>query len=144
MSDSCRRSNATAATGKRVAHGFTLLELLVVLALISLLTAMVAPNLQRTYTAIVSSGERAEVRRQLERLPLLARAAGAAIQVAPDAPAVLSDLLELPEGWTVAAVDPIRVEASGICHAARVRVHGRDTVEQVLLSAPACQVSDAP
>ena len=66
-SGSCLRSRRCAASG------FSLLEMLVVLALISIMVALVAPRLAGTVRAIATSGERAETARQLERLPLLAR-----------------------------------------------------------------------
>ena len=45
--------------------GFTLLEVLVVLVIISMAVAVVAPRLQKTYESVVVSGERADVVRQL-------------------------------------------------------------------------------
>lgn len=139
MSGSCLRSDAAAP-----ARGFTLLELLIVLALVSMVAAMVAPRLQGTYDAVARSGERAEAVRQLERLPLLARARGAAIDIpAGDAQAVAA-LLALPQGWTASPVEPLRVEASGVCHATRLRVAGGGTTETWTLAAPDCGIADAP
>lgn len=139
MSDSCPRSDAAAPAG-----GFTLLELLIVLALVSLVAAMVAPRLQGTYDAVARSGERAEVVRQLERLPLLARARGVAIEIPADDAKTLRGLLALPQGWTAVPLDPLKVEASGLCQAARVRVSGGGGVETWTLAAPDCGIADAP
>jgi prepilin-type N-terminal cleavage/methylation domain-containing protein len=139
MSGSCPRSDAAAPAG-----GFTLLELLIVLALVSMLAAMVAPRLQRTYDAVARSGERAEAVRQLERLPLLARNRGAAIDIAADDAQALAALLALPQGWTATPVDALHVEASGLCRAARVRVAGGGGAETWTLAAPDCGISDAP
>lgn len=142
-SASCPRSDVRPAA--RPAAGFTLLELLIVLALIAMAAAVVAPRLQRTYDAIAGSGERAEVVRQLQRLPLLARDAGAAIEIPVQGGAArLAGLLALPEGWSVSPLSPLRVEASGVCHAARLRVRGRDVAEIWTLSPPDCGVGDAP
>lgn len=149
MSGSCRLrgSNPRAryrhgGFGAAAARGFTLLELLIVLALISFMSAMVAPRLQGTYDAIAASGERAEVMRQLERLPLLARAAGAAIDIPKDGAAELGKRLALPEGWAVRPLQSLRVEAIGVCHASLVQVTGRGVVEDWTLSAPDCGVDD--
>ena len=122
--------------------GFTLLELLIVLALIAFMTAMVAPRLQGTYDAIASSGERAEVMRQLERMPLLARAGGASIDIPKDGATELARRLAFPEGWSVRPLQRLKVDAIGVCHASRVHVTGRGIAEDWVLSAPDCGVED--
>lgn len=139
MSGSCPRNDARAPAG-----GFTLLELLIVLALVSLVAAMVAPRLQGTYDAVTRSGERAETARQLERLPLLARDRGVAIDIPADDSRVLAGLLALPEGWTARTLEPLHVEASGLCSASKLRVQGGGGTETWALAAPDCGVADAP
>jgi prepilin-type N-terminal cleavage/methylation domain-containing protein len=139
MSGSCPRSDTPAPAG-----GFTLLELLIVLALVSMVAAMVAPRLQGTYDAVVRSGDRAEAMRQIERLPLLARERGAAIDIPADDARVLAGLLALPEGWTARTLEPLHVEASGLCNATKLRVQGGGGVETWTLAAPDCSVADAP
>lgn len=129
----CRRADAAA--------GFTLLEMLVVLALVSIMVAVVAPRLAGTVRAIGDSGDRAETRRQLERLPLLARASGHRIDLPAEAPLAI-DGLAFPEGWSVTALDPVRIAGSGVCSAARVRVAGAGLVEEWTLAAPDCTVDD--
>ena len=140
MSGSCPRSELP----PRPPRGFTLLELLIVLALISMVAAMVAPRLQRTYDAVARSGHRAEALRQFERLPLIARDRGRVIVVAADDPSAVAAVLDLPAGWEARMREPLRVEANGLCHGARVEVSGDDATETWLLSAPACDVVDAP
>ena len=127
-----------------VARGFSLLELLIVLALLGLVSALVAPRLQRTYEAIASSGDRAEVYRQLERLPRLARLAGRAIVVPEGGAGALAAELALPEGWVVSPLEPLRIEANGLCRGGRVRILGAGTEEDVALTAPTCGVAHAP
>jgi prepilin-type N-terminal cleavage/methylation domain-containing protein len=139
MSGSCPRSRRL----PRRAGGFTLLELLVVLALVSIVAAMVAPRLQRTYDAVARSGNRAEAVRQLERLPLIARDQGRAIVVPAEDGAVLAQWLQLPSGWQAMALDPLRIEANGLCHGARIRVQGDGATETWTLSAPDCGIHDA-
>ncbi|WP_449656985.1 prepilin-type N-terminal cleavage/methylation domain-containing protein [Thermomonas sp.] len=142
MSGSCRRSN-DGRPPARGGAGFSLLELLVVLALVGMLSAIVAPRLQNTYEAIAGSGERAEVYRQLERLPLIARATGNAIEL-PANTVIPSASIILPEGWTVRPLEPLRIEVSGVCRSTRVRIDGRGTSEEALLSLPDCRVRSAP
>lgn len=135
---------AEAAPRGLAGRGFSLLELLIVLALLGLMTALVAPRLQRTYEAIAGSGERAEVRRQLGRLPRLARIAGEPIVVGEGDAAGLAAVLALPEGWRVTPLAALRVEANGLCHATVVRVEGLGDAEDLSLSMPTCEVADAP
>lgn len=124
--------------------GFTLLELLIVLALIGVTAAVVMPGLARTYDAIVSSGERAEVVRALEGLPFAAIAAGQPVNLEPSDPGALAMRIELPQGWNVRLLEPLHIERTGYCHPSRVAVSGRDSSETWRLSAPSCGVVDAP
>lgn len=139
MSGSCRPASAPRAR----AAGFTLLEILIVLALVSMMAALVAPRLQRSYDAVTRSGQRAEAVRQLERLPLLARDRGTAIEIPADDAQALRRYLALPPGWTMRTIEPLHVEASGLCHASRVRVAAGGTDETWTLAAPDCGVGDA-
>ena len=77
-SDSCR-SRARHNGHPLAAGGFSLLEMLVVLVLVATMTALVAPRLHGTVQAIATSGERAEVTRQVERLPSPAALIGEAL-----------------------------------------------------------------
>lgn len=139
MSDSCPPSE-----GHATARGFTLLELLIVLALVGVAAAVVVPGLARTYDAIVASGERADVVRALEGLPLAAAAEGEPMRLDPREPGALASRLSLPEGWTVRLLEPLEIERSGYCQPTRVAVAHREATETWRLSSPACEVSDAP
>lgn len=121
--------------------GFTLLEVLVVLVLIAGAIAIVAPRLERTYAAIVSSGDRAETIRQVERLPAMVRATGQVLELPAQSDA-LAELLTLPEGWRVETAEPLLIEASGACHGTSVTVHPRlsEVVETWRLGTPDCRV----
>lgn len=136
---SCRHADP-----RRRHSGFSLLELLVVLFLISVMAAMVAPRLHSTYQAIATSGDRAEVVRRLEQLPFVARERTRALVVAPGDADALMQAVPLPEGWSAEPVTALHVEASGFCHPATVRVSGAGAVEDWSLAAPDCGVRDAP
>lgn len=120
--------------------GFTLLEVLVVLVIISMAVAVIGPRLQRTYDAVVASGERRDIVRQLERLPLLARAQGG-LDIGPGSDR-LNEMLDLPEGWRIYPERPFRIEASGACREGRVllRRDGSPEVEQARMREPDCRV----
>lgn len=124
-------------------RGFTLLELLVVLALLGLTVALVGPALQRTYDGLVRSSARDEVQRALETLPLRVRESGARLTLDPGASDAWGALLPLPEGWTVQPLSVVTIEASGVCHPARLRVRGPDDSYIVELTGPYCRLADA-
>lgn len=125
----------------RAAFGFSLLEMLVVLALISVMTALAAPRLASTVRAIGTSGDRAEVQRQIEDLPLRARLQSGEIRLGAEA--ALSPLLELPQGWAVSTLTPLLVRDNGVCDAARLRVRSPDAEEEWVVAMPDCQVRNA-
>lgn len=124
------------------AAGFTLLEVLVVLVIIAMAVAVVGPRLQNTYDAVTRSGERADVVRQLERLPLIARDKRG-LRLAPGS-SELDTLLELPEGWRAVPLRELRIEATGACHATRVQLQreGDTGLQQVALLEPDCRVDE--
>lgn len=123
----------------RTTDGFSLLEMLVVLALVSVMVALIAPRLANTVRAIGISGDRAETIRQLERLPVLVRNDGRALVISADGP-LQRDGIELPEGWRVTAVTPVTVAASGICGSASLKVDGAGMTEEWTLNAPDCRI----
>lgn len=144
MSAFCRPTEARPAWMR----GFTLMEMIVVLALSALVIGLAAPRLQATLDAVTRSGEREQVIRQIERLPLRARAQGRSIVWDPAQPhgarldaGVLPDL---PDGWSVIALEPVRVEADGLCRESRVRVRGPDSQFDASVTSPFCDVRTEP
>jgi len=92
-----RRVRAPAhAAGRR---GFTLLELLVVLAIIAVLSAMVGPAVWRSLDAAAQRGAAADLQAQLAALPLAAFAAGRPLRV--DAQLLRGRMADLPDGCAV-------------------------------------------
>lgn len=136
-SDSCRRSDAPSPG--IAAGGFSLLEMLVVLALVSIMVALIAPRLANTVRAIGVSGDRSETVRQIERLPVLVRNDGHPLAIGADLP-LQRDGMDLPDGWRVTALTPVTVAASGICGAARLKVEGAGVTEEWTMAAPDCRV----
>ncbi len=137
-SDSCLRSNAGV---DRPPEGFSLLEMLVVLLLVSVMAALIAPRLATMVQAIACSGDRAEAARQIERLPLLARAGGHPFIIEAGEP-VVAEGMQMPQGWKVTASTRVVIQANGVCMPAKVRVEGGGVVEEWALAAPDCGVTD--
>lgn len=122
-------------------RGFTLLEMLVVLVILGMAAAVVAPPLARTVDRVREAGDRDEVRRGLERLPVVARGQGQALAFAAGEPVVLPDR-PWPEAWRVAAAADFRIEASGFCAGAEVQATGPAGPRRWRLVAPDCRVED--
>ena len=151
-----------------VSSGFTLLELVVVLTLVSLMTMMAVPNLQRLYGAVARTTERNAI---LDRFASLGRQAlvhrRAYLVVGSEAPAerkrtkgaTRSDgeapssgrvssferhepyRMELPDGWTIHVPEPILVRANGVCLGGEVALsyNGEPDV-RLVLEPPYCRV----
>ena len=117
---------------RRAVRGFTLVELVVVLALVALATGLAAPALVRGLDAARERGVRADVRVLLEGLPVRAYQAGSALEV--DATALQRLAPELPQDWRLELDAPLRYAPSGVASGGAVRllIPGRDpTVWQI-------------
>ena len=144
-SATCRASKpVTWATPVR---GFTLLELVVVLALLALATALVAPSGFR----MNASWQRAtEVDASLQAVAALGSGAAQAGRArALEAGPIAGDVLPgLPAGWQVELDAPLAIQANGACSDSHGRVRGPDGHEQPFqVLAPFCRTrrsGDAP
>lgn len=171
MSATCPSSPHQRVDGPRttLSSGFTLLELIVVLTLLSLMTAMAAPNLRRLYGAVSRTTERNEI---LDRFADLGRQATlhrrAYLVVGTDTPnerkkgdtalrlddedaafsGAVSPLehhkpyrMDVPDGWTLHLPAPILVRANGVCLGGEVVLfyHGEPDV-RLVLDPPYCHV----
>ena len=149
------------------ASGFTLLELVVVLTLVSLMTMMAVPNLQRLYGAAARTTERNAILDQLANLgrhALLQRRAYLIVgSGAPDAMQKLSPAadpgdqgapdhvlpfehhepyrMDLPDGWTLHLPAPILVRANGVCLGGEIELSYNDELDvRLVLEPPYCHV----
>lgn len=132
-SASCRRADA------RARRGFTLLELLLVMALVALLTGLVAPRMwQWVQSARLRAGTDS-ARASLEALPR--QAFGEARRISVDAK---SAALPLPAGWRLELSAPLVYEANGMTMGGRVRLEAEhQTVADWIVVPPAGTVRNA-
>lgn len=127
----------------RSERGFTLLELVVVLALLALATALVAPS---GFRMIASWRRATDVDTVLGAIASLGSTAaqlgrGREFDTGPLTDEVLPGL---PEGWQVELDIPLTVQANGACSDSRGRVHGPDGYEQTFeVQAPFCRTQRA-
>jgi prepilin-type N-terminal cleavage/methylation domain-containing protein len=140
----CCRHDRAQRPGQAL-RGFTLLEMLVVLAVLSLVVGLAAPRLYRTYQAVVERGEREGIVAQLAALSLRANALGVAFTLAADSIArILPDgrpMIALPAGWQLSTDRPIRFNFVGMCDGGTVRLRSPIGEQvDVDLDAPACEI----
>jgi general secretion pathway protein G len=128
----------------RASSGYSLVEVIVVLVLLSLVTSVVIPNISSTLDRFRFRSNQDEVLIQLSGLGYLAYQKQQAIVLYPDDD--LGDVLELPEGWTIELEGPIRYQANGICLGGMITLVYEEETEGFLLTAPFCRperISDA-
>lgn len=116
--------------GLASARGFSLLELMVVLALVGLVAALAVPNLQRLYDSVTRATERDYILDQVSGLGVQAMQKGLNYVVLGTANAAdqdngeevpLSPLgyerfpLDVPPGWRVRVDQPLLARANGVC-----------------------------
>ncbi len=123
----------------RASRGFTLLELVVVLALLALATALVAPS---GFRMIASWRRAADMDAALEALSAQGTSAareGRAHLL--DAGPVADELVPgLPENWHVELAVPLQVQANGACSDSHGMLRGPDGYEQPFqMQAPFCR-----
>jgi general secretion pathway protein G len=139
-----------APDGRRDCAGFTLLEILVVLAILALVAAATLPALGRIYDRVAWRFYRVDVERQIAGLRLKAYldARDLALVSQPaepgaDAPPGERIALQLPAGWRVVVRQPIIYRADGICLGGRLDLIGGSVRATYVLAAPRCWPPDA-
>ena len=151
-----RRSRRAPCAVHARRKGFTLLEMIVVLALVGVLATLALPNLQRLYASAQRSTERDRILDQLGSLPSVAMlrrrsyvvyGTEAPAQSATPTSALQDDAerypLQVPQGWQVVFDKPLVVRASGICLGAELTLSHADAASvRVALRPPYCAVGN--
>jgi prepilin-type N-terminal cleavage/methylation domain-containing protein len=118
-------------------HGFTLLELMIVLFIVALLSGMIAPRLLTWYDSLQAAYERDDVLARLNEL------AYQAFQKSQDFtltayPTTEKIPLELPQGWQLVAEQPIKFRANGACTGGKITLQFREYVYHLAFIPPFC------
>ena len=125
-------------------HGFTLLEMIVVLAILGLATAMVAPSAIRGIDSWRRQAAMDGLLDQIRALPGDARASGRAISISGAALASDSPPLRIEGEWTLAVPVAWKVNANGVCEDGRVEVGNEHGTRIVAVKAPFCDPQVLP
>lgn len=154
-SDTCRKEARSVAgvTGcEALRGGFTLLELVVVLALLGLVTAIALPNFERLYAGVTRTSERDYVLDQVAALGREAMLNGRAYVVFGDtAPPELAEsaryadyetyVVDVPDGWRLELDGPLVVLANGVCLGGALTLsHPEEAGVRVELAPPYCRI----
>lgn len=119
-------------------RGFTLLEMVVVLALVALFGAVVMPSLLKMQQAWKRRIELQDIAGQLRSMGYRARLQGLEVAIGPYG-VVPPQMLSLPEHWSLSAPVPILYLANGACLGGRIGLTHDQVTEFLDLEAPLCQ-----
>ena len=114
--------------------GFTLLELMVVLGLVSVVSALAFPGLLRLYESVARTAELKEIVVSINSL-------GRESFESNKPRKLTGDDLQLPDGWRLHLPKPIYYSAKGVCQGGTIDIIKDDTLQhQELLTPPYCQI----
>lgn len=118
--------------------GFTLLEIVVVLAILGLATALVAPAGFRTIEAWRRATDVDAITGALSGIGPATRQSGRALQI--KAGVLPTGVIEVPDGWQIELDAPLIVQANGACTASAGRMIATGGYEQTFeIEAPFCR-----
>jgi prepilin-type N-terminal cleavage/methylation domain-containing protein len=122
----------------RPPSGFTLLEMLVVLALIALVAGLAAPNFGRMLDRYNAATQWREVESAIDDLPYKTFATGQALSL--DESNARDLLATLPPDWSITIPKAIRYRETGWCEGGTLTVTNTDgEARTYMLTAPRCE-----
>ena len=125
-------------------RGFTLLEMIVVLAILGLAAALVGPSMLRGIDAWRRQAAMDGLLDQLRALPGNARGTGKPITISDATLASATPPLRIDADWTLHAPTPWSVGANGVCQGGEVIVSNAYGERTIRIAAPFCDPSVQP
>lgn len=132
---SCGLPDGLGAHGESLSRsrGFTLLEMLVVLALMALATGIVLPRMVGWLDSVQERGWRADLRAYIEAMPVRVFLSGEAVRL--DAPSILAAVPGSPSGVELYLPEPLTYDPSGAAGGGQVQLR-RGSVREVWVIQP--------
>lgn len=118
-------------------RGYTLLEMVVVMTILAMATAIAAPPSYKMIRSWQEATQVEDVMQQLERLPSAILASGKPL-LAPTGGGV--ELVELPQDWALRMQTPLQVQANGACSDATGTLTTPYQTLEFQIQAPFCRV----
>lgn len=119
--------------------GYTLLEMIVVLAVIGLAAALVAPAGFRTIATWRLHTERDAILGQLAALPARALDSGEGLTMPAGELPTGTAGIELPEGWRLTLASPLEIRPNGACGGAGGTLEAGGRAFDFELAPPFCR-----
>ena len=118
--------------------GFTLLELVVVLAILGMAAALVAPSMLRGIDAWQRQAQIDALLEQIRALPGDARASGRPIEITSQSIVGSAAPLRVAPDWTLQVETPWKVNANGVCGQGKLAIGNAYGVREIAVVAPFC------
>ena len=125
-------------------RGFTLLEMIVVLAILGLATALVAPAAIRGIDSWRRQSQLDSLLDQIRALPGNARASGRPIVLSAAALKAADAPLRVDGDWTLGVPEPWNVAGNGVCAGGEVTIGNAVGSRTIAVAPPFCDPSLKP
>ncbi len=119
-------------------RGFTLLEMIVVLAILGLATALVAPAALSGIDSWRRQSELDSLLDQIRALPGNARASGKPIALSDDTLKAADAPLRIAKDWTLSVPKPWKVNANGVCERGEISIGNAFGSRTIVVGSPFC------
>ena len=125
-------------------QGFTLIEMMAVLVLFAMLSAIVLPSFQRWFDGLDDRVQSTELASRLQRLHARTALLSQAFLLTPETAArPLADgqpAFALPDGWRLADGSALTFSSAGFCAPAALELRSRSTSLMLRVSEGSCEV----